>query len=479
MKNRWFVSLFASIPIVAAVLVLQSCGGVGGPTTNNGGQGSVTEQFLALLSDEQRTAKSITPEECADCHGGRNPDDPIYAHWKDTTHFEKGVTCESCHGPGSVHKANPTKKNILAMPKVTSPKVCAQCHGPIADQFSFSQHSKLIAAPVEEAIHDPARYGRSSRCISCHSGVMRAEIESGKDPNDMTDDEIREIAEATLTDVPHSADCVSCHNPHRKTGNLTDTAKEVHLRKKAFNTDITDIGPGKNAATFTSYDHVCAQCHNGRGTDPSDGKLATSTARPSMHDSNQMQMLMGFGGVDGNGPIQSNTAHATAPGQCTKCHMPDSRHTFTVSFDKGCSPCHTATDAAVRSDTIKSEILSLLIALRTRMETWAQTKYGNSLYWEYTSTITAEGGTPPDQSGVPIEIKRARHNYYFVVRSGDYGVHNAPYAKHLISVANTNLNALSAPAAPVSRLTRDQQLKVIESDKARAIRADLQGMTEE
>lgn len=473
MKNRWFVSLFASIPIVAAVLVLQSCGGVGGPTTGNGGQGSVTEQFLALLSDQQRTAKSISPEDCADCHGGRNPDDPIYAHWKDTKHFSKNVTCESCHGPGSVHKAAPSKTNILAFPKITSPIVCAQCHGPIADQFSFSGHSKLVADPVEEAIADPNRYGRTSRCIACHSGVFRAGLEQGKDPTTMTDDEIREIAEATLTDVPHSADCVTCHNPHRQTGNLNDGGKEVQLRHKVFNTDVTQIGPGQTAPNFTSYDHICAQCHNGRGTDPSDGKLTTSTSRPSMHDSNQMQMLMGFGGVDGAGPIESNTAHAQAPGQCTKCHMPDSRHTFTVSFDKGCSPCHTPTDAAARADTIKSDILARLVSLRTRMENWAQTKYGNKLFWEYTSNINAEGFTPPDQAGVPIEIKRARHNYYFVVRSGDYGVHNAPYAKHLMNVGNQNLDTLGAPKPPATRLSRDEQQRLIESDKKRAMKAEL------
>ena len=476
MKNRWFVSLFASIPVVAAVLALQSCGGVGGPTAGNGGQGSITEQFLALLSDEQRTAKSITPEECADCHGGRNPEDPIYAHWKDTKHFDKGVKCESCHGPGSAHKANPTKTNILAFPKLASSVVCAQCHGPIADQFSFSQHSKLIVDPVEEAIADPGRYGRTSRCISCHSGLFRAEaVDGGKDIAAMSDEEIREIAEATLTTVPHSATCITCHNPHKNTGNLSQNAEEVQLRHKIFNTDTTQIGPGKTAAEFTTYDHACAQCHNGRGTNPADARLEAGTARPSMHDSNQMQMLMGFGGVDGTGPVESNTAHANAAGQCVKCHMPDSRHTFTVSFDKGCAPCHTPSDAANRANTIKSDILQRLVALRTRMEAWATTKYGNALYWEYTSTITAEGGTPPDQTTVPIEIKRARHNYYFVIRSGDYGVHNAPYAKHLMTVGNSNLDALGVPKPPPSKLSRDDQFRLIESDKARASRAEFQG----
>lgn len=478
MKNRWFITLFGSIPVIAAVLALQSCGGVGGPTAGNGGQGSVTEQFLALLSDEQRTATPTSPESCtsAGCHDTGTHSDPIYANWKGTTHATKGVTCESCHGPGSKHKAAPTKDNILTFPNVVSPVVCAQCHGPIAEQFKFSQHSKLIQDPVEEAIADPARYGRNSRCIACHSGLARAEVyETGRDFANLTDDEIREIAENTLTKVPHTADCGTCHNPHKKTGNLNKDGKEVQLRHRVHNTDTTNIGPGTTADVFTKHDHICAQCHNGRGTNPSDTRLHASTTRPSMHDSNQMQMLMGFGGVEGSGPVQRNTAHAEAPGQCTKCHMPDSRHTFTVSFDKGCSPCHTPADAAARANTIKSDILDRLVVIRTRMERWAQTTYGNPLYWNYTSIITAEGGTPPDQAAVPIEIKRARYNYYFVIRSGDYGVHNAPYAKHLMTVANSNLDSLGVPSPPPSKLSHNQKFQLVESDRASARKAEFDG----
>jgi len=473
MKNtRWFVSILASIPVVAAVLALQSCGGVGGPTAANGGQGSVSEQFLALLSDEQRAAKEIGPQQCAGCHGGETGD-VTYAHWKDTTHFTKGVTCEKCHGPGSAHKANPTKTNILTFPKSTDPVVCGQCHGPTHDQYNFSQHSKLVVDPVEEATVDPDRYGKTSRCIACHSGLFRAQVvEKGVDIAAMDSEEVRAIAEATLTDIPHTSDCVTCHNPHKKTGNLNADGEEVQLRHKVFNTDTTQVGPGTTADQFTTFDHICAQCHNGRGTNPSDARLTASTSRPSMHDSNQFQMLMGFGAVEGTGPVERNTAHANAPGQCSKCHMPDARHTFTVSFDKGCAPCHTAADAAARADTIKSEILSSLVALRTRMENWAQATLGDPLFWEYTSNITAEGGTPPDQALVPIEVKRARYNYYFVIRSGDYGVHNAPYAKHLLNVANQNMTAIGARQVAPKAMNKDAMLQLIESDRKRASRVD-------
>ncbi len=474
MKKRWLITLFAFVPITVAILALQSCAGVGGPVDAAGGSGtggtSVSQDFLALLSAEQKGSAYVGSEACGDCHGGR-ADDPIYAHWKDTKHYANGVGCESCHGPGGAHKANPTKANILTTPNLDKPVVCAQCHGPINEQFGVSQHSKLIQDPVEEAVTNPAQYGRNSRCIACHSSLARLEVSKGTDLGTLTDAQINEICENTLTNVAHSATCVSCHNPHAKTGNLNQNGEDVQLWKKSFNTDTTPVGPASTAASFTTYDHICAQCHNGRGVDPTDAKLTSGTARPSMHDSNQYNMLMGFGGVEGNVVVERNTAHANAPGQCTKCHMPDSRHTFTVSYDKGCAPCHTSADAAARATSVKSEILNGLIALKARMEAYAKSKFGDADLWEYTTNITALGKTAPDQKQVAIELKRARHNYYFIVRSGDYGVHNAPYARTLLKVANTNLTSIGVASISETR-SRQDALAIIEADRRRANEVD-------
>lgn len=474
MKSRWLVTLFATVPVIAAALALVSCAGVGGPTTDTGGLPSVTQEFLALLNPVQLPATYIGNDACstAACHGAAA--DPIANHFGSTKHAEKGVNCERCHGPGSVHAAAPDKNNILTFPKTASPVVCAQCHGPLYEQYNFSGHKNYIDSPVSSAAQS-ASSTKTSRCIACHSGLFRAKVyDQGKDVADFTDNELMQIAKDTIAISPHSANCVTCHDPHQQTGNLTQNGEDPQLRHKTFNLDTTNVAPSTTADKFTKFDHACAQCHNGRGTDPADAKLNSGTSRPSMHDSNQYQMLMGFGGVEGSAVIERNTAHAQAPGQCTKCHMPDSRHTFTVSYDKGCAPCHTSADAAARATSIKGEILDGLIALKTRMETWANTTYANKLFWEYTSNITAEGFTPPNQAGVPIEIKRSRHNYYFIIRSSDYGVHNAPYAKSLLNVANSNLDALGVPArfAGRSNLTMDQKLALIQEDVDRCHKAE-------
>lgn len=474
MKLKWYVLLFAAAPYAAMLMLMQSCGGEGGSTGNGGGGSSFSAEFLALMSDQQKVAKPIGSEACAPCHGGK-AEDPVYRQWHETKHASVNVGCESCHGPGSVHKEDPSKGNILKQPVVNSPVVCGQCHGPIVDNWNFSKHAKLILSPVEEAIQDPDRYGRTSRCIACHSGLTRSSIvDAGIDMATLTNEQIQKVAEDTLNVVPYTASCSTCHNPHAKTGNLNGEGEEKQLRHKTFNTDTSQIGPGTQPAQFTTFDHLCAQCHNGRGTNPADGALQKGTSRPSMHDSNQFNMLMGIGGVEGGGVVERNTAHANAPGQCTKCHMPDARHTFTVSLDKSCAPCHTANDAEARLSTNKDQIQTNLYVIRTRMSSWAKKTLGDELFWEYTSNIQAEGKTPPDQSLIPIEIKRARHNYYFVIRSNDYGAHNAPYAKHLIRIAGDNLDALGANARPNGQKmpNRDEIAKILLGDYLRANEVD-------
>lgn len=475
MKSRWFITLFAVVPFVAATLSLESCAGVGGATkTDTGGLPSVTQAFLALLPTAQDGSTYVGNDGCSNgtCHTGRA--DGVDAHFSETKHAQKGVTCERCHGPGSKHAAEPTKDNILTFPKLTDPVVCAQCHGPLHEEYKASGHVGFISSPVISASTNPAG-AKSSRCVMCHSGLFRTEVQSlGLDMATMTNDEIKKIADDTIASVPHVANCSTCHDPHSKTGKLDQNGQEKQLRRNVFNTDTTNIAPGTTAATFTNYDHVCAQCHNGRGTNPADASLTSGSSRPNMHDSNQFNMLMGLGGVEGSGPVDRNTAHATAPGQCTKCHMPDSRHSFTVSYDKGCAPCHTASDAAARAESIKSTILNDLYSLKEKMEAWALGRFGDADFWNYSSLVAEEGKTAPSQSLVPIEVKRARHNYYFIVRSGDYGVHNAPYAKSLIRVANDNMDALSAPAVLASKapVSQAQKKASIENDRKLAHLAD-------
>src|SRR5207245_1609785 len=131
----------------------------------------------------------------------------------------------------------------------------------------------------------------------------------------------------------------------------------------------------------------------------------------------------------GHEPIVATGSHTDVPNQCVHCHMPNRRHTFTVSFDTSCQPCHTTADAAIRASTIKGEILNKLSSLRSRMENWALNNPDfiglqpdptlRQQMWDYPALLAVETPPPPapdqrnpsDGGKVPIEIKRARHDY--------------------------------------------------------------------
>lgn len=471
MKARW-LTLFAFVPLIVGTTFLVSCGGVGGPTTPaaSGGSTAPTQNFLALLPPEQSGATYVGAATCgaAACHGGApaaalkagshgstvtkmlsGPETGQYTTWNQTLHAQKGVTCESCHGPGSVHANNPTKSDgtpqaILTFPSVVSQEVCGQCHGPIHDDYNASKHSQLIPDPINSAVSNPST-AATSRCFICHGGLARAQYtENGIDPSTLSSAQILTMANSILNTVPQSADCTTCHDPHAKTGNLDGDGQEDQLYHKVALTDPTNIAPGSTVLQYTAVNQICGQCHNGRGTTATDTYLTNSTSRPSVHHSNNLNSLLGVGGAETPaGPPQRSGTHALAPGQCTTCHMPSGRHTMTVSYE-GCAPCHTTSDAAARAATLKAEVINDLTALSNRMGTWATTNLGGPTLWDYTSNILPPL-VAPKQSLIPIQVKRARHNYYYVVTSGDYGVHNPAYTRYLLQWASDTLTQLGLP----------------------------------
>lgn len=407
---------------------------------------------------------------------------------------------------------------------ITNPVVCGQCHGPTYDQWTASAHGEI----VEDAVA-----GRSSTCLRCHSANTRVKLINSrltyKGIHEQTaldiDNNINNVVfkdskqvDQLVASTQHTAVCVTCHAPHQKTNNLAMNGDQRQLRFSEFSTDVKNKDettgafwsfgvepefPIVNVKYYSTFAVVCASCHNGRGANGSDTALKITAApgssgqnvRPNMHDSPQFNTLVGIGGAfrAGHEPVVATGSHTDVPGQCVHCHMPNRRHTFTVSFDTSCQPCHTTNDAASRAATIKSEILNKLTALRTRMENWALNNPNPAFTgiadptlrqqeWDYPALLSAETPPPPivDQreppNGViPMEIKRARHNYYFVIRDKSLGVHNPFYLRALIQEANDNLDVLGVPrSVPRSSLSTQQMGQIIQRDILRSQLAEKQ-----
>jgi len=488
----------------AAIVALQSCAGQGGPTGGSS-PGSVNSAFLALLPMAQVSATYIGSAKCITCHAAEETE------FKTTPHFANNVGCENCHGPGSVHAASPGTQaiqqapataNILTWPNENSPVVCAQCHGPIYNDWNNSIHAQTVTDPVSTG-------SNPGRCIGCHSSLVRTQIlEAGLDPSNLSQVSAAEMTNLVNYSTPPApsaatASCVTCHDPMNSKGaayvdwqGQDDMLR--HLVTNTSSTALAAIGVGTTPAQYQAVDQSCGECHNARGGNPADTALQTGTSRPPFHEGPEYNMLMGLQGVvtftnaDGTysvQPVVSNTTHASAPGQCSHCHMGNYSHTFTVSYDTGCAPCHTATDAASRATSVKNDVTNSLYALESEMTAWStawslQNSINTSAYpngdpnlWDYTSNLG--GYTPADsissanEALVPIEVKRARYNYYYIINDRSMGVHNEPFIETLLTVANNNMAyalskvGLTPAAVSGSSLTTLQKLSVIQADHTR------------
>ena len=100
---------------------------------------------------ESLKGADATNPKCLKCHStAASVDKSLLAGIK----VEEGVSCESCHGPGSVYKSAGIMKNQkLAMTKgliMPDEKVCLTCHNsesPNFKGFNFEEYVAKIAHP--------------------------------------------------------------------------------------------------------------------------------------------------------------------------------------------------------------------------------------------------------------------------------------------------------------------------------------------
>jgi len=100
----------------------------------------------ALKGDEKKDPK------CLKCHSTAGAaDEDLIA----TITVAEGVSCESCHGPGSGYKSNTImkdkKKAIAKGLIIPDEKVCLRCHNdesPNFKGFNYKEYFKKIAHPI-------------------------------------------------------------------------------------------------------------------------------------------------------------------------------------------------------------------------------------------------------------------------------------------------------------------------------------------
>jgi hypothetical protein len=97
------------------------------------------------IADPSKEAK------CLKCH---STFDRAEAKLRGTVLQSEGVSCETCHGPGSMYKTPAVMKNITQAKSmgliIPDKQLCMQCHNkdnPFFKEFNFETYSAKIAHP--------------------------------------------------------------------------------------------------------------------------------------------------------------------------------------------------------------------------------------------------------------------------------------------------------------------------------------------
>ena len=226
-------------------------------------------------------------ETCALCHAdvakkfSSNPHSQLAL-----MHGGKGVTCESCHGPGEAHvESGGDVSKILQLSKMPTKQVdatCLGCHATSHPNFERSDHGKAGVG-----------------CTSCHS-VHNSSTSPG--------------AEAKLLKVDQPKLCFSCH---------------------------TDVKPAFSQPFHHKVNEgllKCTDCHDTHGTFGNNQLRSTA----------DQNMICSKCHTETRGPFVFEHAAVKAEG-CLGCHTPhgsqNARLLNVPNINQMCNQCHSPVSA--------------------------------------------------------------------------------------------------------------------------------------
>lgn len=188
------------------------------PQNSSHKQGSRSiDQLLALLREgmipeafaeekiEPTKAEYVGIETCASCHNDIAKSHQHSSHARIVGEGPEGmdISCESCHGPGSLHVEAGGGRNIgnLIIPS-KDPSTCFSCHTDKKMEFALQYHH-----PVPE--------GRMS-CADCHSAHgEKPTPRSARDQNELCLKCHQQIKGPWVFEHLAMRDgCLTCHAPH-------------------------------------------------------------------------------------------------------------------------------------------------------------------------------------------------------------------------------------------------------------------------
>lgn len=222
-------------------------------------------------------ASYVGADTCATCHDKENAGyvNSLHAKAADPKSPEALKSCETCHGPGSQHAADPEKNKLRKFTGLGADEtnaVCATCHtsGEHALWAGSKHEARGVSCTSCHSAHSPKgdkqlkAENQSKLCASCHANIV----------NKMNRFNHMPVREDKMV-------CASCHNTHGsanvkmlKTGNTVDQAcTSCHAEKRGpylwehapvANSCVTchdPHGSSNDRMTVAKVPFLCQRCH--------------------------------------------------------------------------------------------------------------------------------------------------------------------------------------------------------------------------
>lgn len=221
---------------------------------------SASRQQVNISHTEAPNASNyVGSDTCVTCHAdvvknfSSNPHSRLAL-----AHGGKGVTCESCHGPGKAHvESGGDVTKIFQFTKATSKEVddkCLGCHAAAHPNFERSAHGKAgvscLSCHSVHAFGSEAHLLKASQpklCYTCHTDVKPAFAQPFH----------HKVDEGLMK-------CSDCHDPH-------GTFQGTQLKSAANQDAVCTKCHTETAGPFV-YEHPvvktegCTSCHSPHGS---------------------------------------------------------------------------------------------------------------------------------------------------------------------------------------------------------------------
>ena len=200
---------------------------------------SELQKAAATQEEVAREVKYAGASACSECH------DAQAAEKREGYH--RNVSCETCHGPGTEHTANPID---VKPPAPRDRLFCPTCHAYNSSRpRGFPQINPVTHNPLQPCIachkpHDPKPPNVPGECSACHAGIERTKAVS-----------------------PHALlECTTCHvtpEQHKVSPRMVRPTKPAgrEFCAQCHGKDSTVQGPPKIELVTHGEKYLCWQCH--------------------------------------------------------------------------------------------------------------------------------------------------------------------------------------------------------------------------